>query len=600
VTAPELADRRPDAPTPPDTGSRDDAPRARLRPADLYAALVMLAGALWVTGRGWLDADGRFLGRRANDQAFNEWMLAHAARAVTHLDNPFFTTLQNAPDGVNLVTNVGLLLPGLLLTPVTLLGGPALAYVVLITANLAATGFAWYWALSRHLVASRAAAVLGGVFCAFAPALISHSSGHPHITAQWLVPFIVWRVVLLARPGRRAVRDGLILGTLVVLQFFVSVEILLLLATACALLGAGYLALRWREARRALPGAIATLAVTAALVLAATAYPLWMMFLGPQSRVGHPGATDVLALKLGAFPAFATQSLAGGPEGVRGLTPNATEEAAFFGWPVLVVAVAATVWLRRALAVRLLAGLALVTAVLATGTTLTWGARRSDLPAPFALLEHVPPFDAMVVARFALITTAALGVLLALAADRLRDLPGPAGVRVAAGIALVAAVLPVLPLPLPAAGRPAVPSFVADGGWRSYVGPGRTLVPVPIDNQRPIRWAAAAGVEFAVPQGYFLGPTSPTDRTGRWGTPARPTSALLTQVGDGKRSGAVTAAEREQARVDVRHWRADAVVLGAHPREERLREALDGLFGPGRRVEDVWLWDVRSLTADIR
>ena len=126
-------------------------------------------------------------------------MLAYAAHAATHLQNPFFTTLQNAPDRVNLMTNVGMQLPGIVLTPVTLLLGAPFAYLLFITLNLAGTGYAWYHVLSRHVVSSRAAAFLGGLICAFAPALVSHSNGHPHITAQWLVPFIVWRVVRLSR-----------------------------------------------------------------------------------------------------------------------------------------------------------------------------------------------------------------------------------------------------------------------------------------------------------------------------------------------------------------------------------------------------------------
>ncbi|MEE3920641.1 hypothetical protein V2I01_27580 [Micromonospora sp. BRA006-A] len=195
-----------------------------MRP-DLLVAAIYLAGAFWVTARGWVNPDGRLLGSRPNDQGFNEWMLAYAAHAVSNLENPFFTSLQNAPDGVNLMTNVGMQLPGLVLSPVTLLFGAPFAYLLFITLNLAGTAYAWYHVLSRNLVSSRAAAFAGGLFCAFAPALVSHSNGHPHITAQWLVPFILWQVIRLARDGR-PVRNGLVLGALVVAQFFVSLEIL--------------------------------------------------------------------------------------------------------------------------------------------------------------------------------------------------------------------------------------------------------------------------------------------------------------------------------------------------------------------------------------
>lgn len=82
------------------------------------------------------------------------------------------------------------------------------------------------------------------------------------------------------------------------------------------------------------------------------------------------------------------------------------------------------------------------------------------------------------------------------------------------------------------------------------------------------------------------------------GVDPRPTAVLLTQVATGERPAPVTItpAERAQAELDVRHWRADAVALPRHPRAEALRAVLDACFGPGRRVDDVWLWDVRPLT----
>ena len=573
----------------------------RWRP-DLLAAAIYLAGAFWVTGRGWLNHDGRLLGSRPNDQGFNEWMLAYAAHAVSHLENPFFTTLQNAPSGVNLMTNVGMQLPGLVLAPVTLLFGASFSYLLFITLNLAGTGYAWYHVLSRHLVASRAAAFVGGLFCAFAPALVSHSNGHPHITAQWLVPFIVWRVVKLARDGR-PLRDGLVLGGLVVAQFFVSLEILFLAALGCLMMVIGYVIFRPREAARRARPLLGGLAVAGVLVGAAAAYPLWMQFAGPQHRVGHPGNPDVYALTVGSFVRYATESVAGSPTSALRWGPNTTEQASFYGWSVVVLALGAAWWLRREILVRVLAVVAVISAVFSIGTTWTVGTRRTDVPAPFALVSELPVFDSVVVSRFALITTVTLGVLFAVAGDRLaRVRVGRAGqgslVARLAAVALLAALLPILPTPLEARGRAPVPEFVTGGAWRDHVAPGRTLVPVPVSGMTSLYWSSAALAGFAVPEGYFLGPVSATDATGRWGVDPQPTAKLLTAVSRGERDTAVGPADIAQARADVRYWKADAVVLpdrGAR-RHDDLKVVLDVLYGPGRRVDDVWLWDVRPVT----
>ena len=573
----------------------DAAGGRRGRWVDVAVAVVYVAAALALTARAWADWHGRLLGDHPLDQSFNEWMLARAANAVTHLDNPLFSHLQNAPNGVNLVTNVGLLLPAYVLVPVTLAAGPAVSYLLLITLNLAGTAFAWYWVLSRHVVHSRAAAFVGGLLCGFAPAMLSESTGHPHITAQWLVPFMVWQVVRLATPGR-TVRRGVVLGVLVALQFYLGLEILLLTAIACAVAAVGYAVLRPRAAWEALPSALRSLAVTAAVVVPVTAYPLWFMFAGPQGRVGHPPLRpNQLALTLEAFAAFPSRSLAGGPGSSAGLAPNTAEETAFFGWPLLVLAVLAALWLIRRVEVRVLALTAVVGAVFAMGTTWAWGPDRSTVPAPFGLVDDLPPFDAVVPARFALITTAALGVLLALAADR--ALAGRPPLRVLAGVALVAALVPIVPAgPLSTTARPPVPRFVTSGDWRQFVAEGRTLVPVPLDSPHAIRWGPAADFGFTVPQGYFIGPTSATDPRGRWGAPLRPTSVSLDRILKGRHDGTATAVERRRAVADVRFWRADAVVLERNPREQALRQWLDGCFGPGRQVDDVWVWDVRGLT----
>jgi hypothetical protein len=305
-------------------------PRWSGRRIDLLVTVAYLLGAFWVTMRGWQEPWGRILGDQAKDQAFNEWMLAYDAHVVRHLTNPFFTTLQNAPDGVNLMGNIALQGPGLLLAPVTMAAGPEFSYLLLITANLFLTALAWYWVLSRRLVHSRTGAFVGALVIGFAPAMISHSNGHPHMTAQWLLPFIIWRVVRLGEPGI-TVRNGLILGGLVLAQVFVGEENLFLTAVACALWVVAYAIFNFSEARARLGRALGSLAIAGGLVLIFVAYPLYLQFAGPQHYSGHPG--DPKPAMLASFVGHATESIGGGKRGAAGLAPNFTEDATFYGWP---------------------------------------------------------------------------------------------------------------------------------------------------------------------------------------------------------------------------------------------------------------------------
>ena len=52
-------------------------------------------------------------------------------------------------------------------------------------------------------------------------------------------------------------------------------------------------------------------------------------------------------------------------------------------------------------------------------------------------------------------------------------------------------------------------------------------------------------------------------------------------------------ARRRQARLDLAAWGASCVVLDpAAAHTEVLHETLQALFGPGRRIADVWAWTV--------
>jgi hypothetical protein len=238
----------------------------------------------------------------------------------------------------------------------------------------------------------------------------------------------------------------------------------------------------------------------------------------------------------------------------------------------------------------------------------------------------------MMPTRLTLITTGALGVLLALAWEavsrygrgsatvpaprRPEQVTGePTGATGATGgeqpparpvrrwvrplgYAVVAlTVLPLFPRPLPAEHIDLPPRFIMSGAWEEYVPQGRTLVPVPIPSNvhglSTLRWSALTQHEFPIPAGYFIGPG--LEGEGMFGAPNRPTSTLIYSTVDSGEVPELTEENRRQAAEDLRFWRASVVVLGAHPREAVLRELVSALLDdPGEQVDDVWLWQVRD------
>ncbi|MDG4832296.1 DUF2079 domain-containing protein [Solwaraspora sp. WMMD1047] len=582
------------------------------------AAAVLLAG--WVTSGLWPDPAARAITVNSSDQALFEWLLAYGAHALTHGENPFFTHLLNVPDGVNLAVNTSITVYAVVFAPLTYLIGPPATFAVLLAGNLAGSAIAWYWLLSRVLLPGRTgagvtprgqvAALVAGFFIGFAPSLVSHANGHLNWSAGWLVPLLIWRVLKLREPGRW-LRNGLILGVLVAVAFSIAAEGLFFTALACGVfLGTWAAAPAVRaEARAALPSLLRGLAVTAATAGALLAYPLWMHFLGPQRFHGTGFDPVIHAEDIAAYGAFPQRSLAGLAGLGTSLAPNPTEENSFLGLPLLALAVACFVLLWRAADPGHRATLRALGVSVAVFTVLSWGPRvkifgeHTDLPLPYALLGHLPVFNAALPARLAMVVSPLLGILLAYAALLLLTDPPPRPRRLGWAAGYAAALLPLLPVPLLTVERAPVPAFITSGVWREHVSPGGVLTPLPLtldvspDGQRWQAYALADRQgEFAIPAGFFLGPGGPGGR-GRIGPVPRPTDELLQQVA---RTGVVPPigeAERAAAREDLRYWRVEAVVLPdrVHGAKfpihvDALRQTATALLGPPTRVADVDLW----------
>jgi hypothetical protein len=167
----------------------------------------------------------------------------------------------------------------------------------------------------------------------------------------------------------------------------------------------------------------------------------------------------------------------------------------------------------------------------------------------------------------------------------------PGRVRLVGVTAVGLALLTLFPAPLPTEQRPPVPAFISEGHWRGC----RVMIPVPLPTARapePMRWAAVANAEFALPEGFFIGPYG-AGGTAAVGAPRRPTSRLLAGIAATGEVPPIEQTHRLTAARDLAFWGADCVVLGpGQPYEEQLHSALEELLGPGERIADAWVWRV--------
>lgn len=532
-----------------------------------------------------------------DDPVFFQWMLVHAARIFTDGDNPFLAEQMNAPFGVNLMANTSMLALAIPLTPVTLLFGPYASFLIVTTAGLAGTAFAWYYVLSRHLVRQRVAALIGGAFCGFAPGMIAHANGHPNIISQFLVPFIVLAVLRLP-DAERWRRNGLTLAGLVIIQVFVNEEVLFLTALSLIAFVLLYLVQRLGEAPRIVTTswkAVALCAVTAGVTLA---FPLYWQFFGPANYIGLPPGVNWFCTDLYAAHSVASESLTGSSTSAQGLASSPSEENTFFGTPLLFVLLGVVLVLVRSAAARSL----MVTVVLIWGLSLgphiSIKGQDSGISGPWEPLTDLPIFSSVVPTRLGVQLIPMIGLLLALAMDRFR----PSRLRPAFVLIVVAALLPIVPTQISISDPqlPATPRFFTSGTWRSHLPDDAVVLPLPPGRTgylSAMQWQIDTNLEFTIVGGYYLAPL-PGDPTRRaaFGPAYPPTMRLFWYVGEGGGEVYLSAEHRRLAQEDLSAYHVTTLVLPVHhERATEIEAAARQLFGLPELVDDVLIWDVRAF-----
>ncbi|MFF4210030.1 glycosyltransferase family 2 protein [Streptomyces sp. NPDC001796] len=569
-----------------------------VRPFDIAVSVFFLLVTPLLYMNLWGDLDHQYLTDSGPDQNQAEWFIAITAENVAHLHNPFFTTVQGFPDGVNLMANtvmLGLTVP---LAPITLAFGPTMTYALLLTCGLAATGITWYWVLRRWAVRSRPAAAVGAALAAFAPPMISHGNAHPNFM-PFLIPLIVDRALCLCR-GDRVVRNGVLLGLFTAYQIFIGEEALLLAAVGMLLFAAAYALADRGRARNAVKHLRKGLPIALTVCLTLVAGSLYFQFFGPGSYRDVPHGPVVNSPL--SFLEFSGRSLAGDHAIADRFAVNRMEQNAFYGWPLAALALAIAVRLWRRPLVKALVCTAIGGAVLSMGTRIQIPGTHVVLPGPWRLIFDLPLFGSVIESRFGMVCAPALGVLVALAVDRLAATPD-LRLKVWGLAAVAAALLPIVPTPYPTNARPPVPDFIAHGTWRRYVGEGQTLVPVPLAHSYTTEsqhWQSATRMAFTMPGGYFMAPNGP-EHIGNYNPEPRPTYRLLGTVYASGRVPEIGPQQKAEAEEDLTYWKAGVVVLAPGFNAAPLYETLKQLLGrDGTLVGGVWVWDVDYGTSAAR
>jgi hypothetical protein len=488
------------------------APRGTCARWELGAVFLLALGlALALFHTAWAAPFSTQVGG-AGDADEYDWFLSWLPFAIGHAHDPLVSHYVNFPTGINLMWNTSVILPSLLLSPITVVFGATFSYNVLATLAPALSATFAYWAFRRWagMVPSLAGALLFG----FSPFMVSQSAGHLAQTVLWSAPvFLVLFDRLLVVQRGRPWLEGAAIGLLAWVQLLTSEEILAMEAVVAVVAVVVLWAVNFGEAPRYLPYATRGAGVAVVAFVVPSLPFLAMQYLGPY-RVQSPHPPDVYLSDLLNFVVptnitkFATKAALHLAAHFSG---NGSEEGAYIGIPFLLVMLLALALARRRKVTWVAMAGFLAAAVLSLGPTLHVGGHDTLVRLPDDLLQKVGPFKNVLPDRFASVMTLFAGLLVALGLDGLRRLPRPA---MAGGWALGAlgavALLPITNFP--ASLDPLFAAYTGGlacpGASNSAAHPPIALV-MPAENELDLRWQAEANFCFEMPSDTGMTGTNP-------------------------------------------------------------------------------------------
>src|SRR5260221_5035464 len=573
------------------------------RRAALLVVSCYLGAALVLTWRLWADPASRTVAGNPTDADQFAWFLRYAATAVAHGHLPaLVTAAMNAPRGINMMGNTSFLLPGMLLTPVTLLAGPEVSLGIVLTLGLAGSAASLFWVL-RRWGGSLAAAALGGAVYGCSPALLDSGLGHYNLQFAVLPPLIIDAPLRIVTGRGHPVRAGVWLGLLSAAQLFTGEELLAQTAIVGLVLVITLAASHPRAVRARARDAALGLAVGAGIALLICGRALWAQLRGPLSAHGSWEALSDYSSHLGAFVTppgdllFHTHASA--PAAVaRGRHSYLAEYLAYLGWPLFVVLVPAARRFWRDPRVRAAAVTWAVLEVLSLGaeSRTFLGVRFPGGLLPWHWLQGLPILGEILPDRFAILADGAAAVVLALSLDLARSAaPGAAGWRrrsLPFAVAVLA-LLPLIPLPYQASAVPPVPAGwqVAFAGLRLAPDARVLVVPVPYSAfPETLRWQADTGEPGSLMGGYFVGSNRAGQTAMEYYGPVSINRFFVYLDALWEGSSLPRAPSRAQVRADLAYLRPAAVVAVTGPGSP-LGHYLTGLFGrPALQAGRVLAW----------
>ncbi|MGH9104673.1 MAG: hypothetical protein ACRDZX_02330, partial [Acidimicrobiales bacterium] len=403
--------------------------------------VVAVAAAVALFHTAWAHPFGTQVGGVGDADEYS-WFLSWVPYALGHGLDPLVSTYVSHPSGINLMWNTSVLLPSLLVSPLTVAFGAAFSYNVLVTAAPVLTTVLCQLAFRRWV--GRLPSLAGALVVGFSPYMVAQSTGHLAQTLIMSAPLVLLALDrLLVLQQSRPWLDGLLLGLLAWAQLLTGEEVLAMEAVTAVIAVAVLCAVARREVGPHFPYAARGVGVAAGVCAALSAPFLAVQYLGPDKVENvHPANVYVSDLLNFVVPTNITKLAPAAALHISShFTGNGSEDGAYLGILLVAFLLLALVVARRRRVTWVALAIAGAAAVLSMGPTLHVGGHVSRFPMPDELLQKLPALHNLLPDRFASMMTFGAGLLVALGCDGLKRLKRPA---MASGWALCAAGLAAL------------------------------------------------------------------------------------------------------------------------------------------------------------
>jgi hypothetical protein len=541
---------------------------------------VVLWGEAWVNGASTHTLCG------CGDPALFLWFFQWPATALAHGHSPIFSTAMFHPGGVNLLAQTSVLGLSVPLIPVTWIWGPVASLNVASTLAPALSAFFCFVVL-RRWVKWMPAAYIGGLLYGFSPFVLSNLSvAHLMTSALMLLPLMLAVLDdIVVRQKHSARWGGAWLGVLLFLQFFLSSELLAIIAIMVILMTLGLAVVALAAKRDALlsrlPHAVEAIVMAAVVGGLLLVYPVWFALNG-RAHLSGLIWPNVSAIGGYDWSSFISPEYPIGPNfgnALGGYNGPALPSSGYLGWGLLIVLALGLILWRKDRRVVFFGFL------LALSVVISLGPRKGHW-VPERVLAHVPVLENVIVQRFMTVGFLAAAVMLALVLDNARrDVPrvlkseGTMGAVVGTGAALGVAAGALVPMAVTFAPRlPFAMRPVLLPRWYTEVAPtlppGRVLLSYPpafSGIQSAMDWQAVNAMHYSQAGGG--GPQGTESRAGA----ARAGFHALSYLAFGVRVPQPTGTQANFAA--VRHalavWQVNTVVIAPDAAAPLLQQGHD-------------------------